>query len=89
MTMDDYVLCSVLAFDDDTLSVQLLHRGGLEACKGVARMIDALSYNGPKRVVESCVQWMPYEAYQAALEDRIDEANAIKKSAEMGLQHKP
>lgn len=64
---DDFVLCSVLAFDDDTLSVQLLHRGTKKSCVDAAEFIDALSYSGPKRVTESCVRWMPYQMYSDVL----------------------
>lgn len=60
---DDFVLCSVLAFDDETLAVQLLHRGTLKSCKETADFIDALSYSGPKKVVESCVRWMPFAGW--------------------------
>jgi hypothetical protein len=67
---DDFVLCSVLAFNDDTLAVQLLHRGTEEECVKAAEFISALSYNGPKRVVESCVRWMPYQTYVDAMRTR-------------------
>jgi hypothetical protein len=70
--LDDFALCSVLAFDDGTLSVQLLQRGALESCKAAAELIDALSYNGPKRVVESCLRWMPWDLYC----EKIAEARA-------------
>lgn len=65
---DDFILCSVLAFSDDTLSVQLLHRGSKSSCIDCAEVISALSYSGPKLVVESCVRWMPWTVYQDALQ---------------------
>lgn len=78
---DDFVLCSVLAFDDDTLSVQLLHRGTKQSCVDTAEFINALSYNGPKRVVESCVRWMPFEAYEAAIRGDIDAATQLERTS--------
>lgn len=68
--MDDFVLLSVLSFDDDTISVQPLHRGSKQSCIEAADLIDALSYSGPKRVVESCVEWMPWPAFEAAIDGR-------------------
>lgn len=67
ISADDFVVCSVLAFDDNTLSVQLLHRGTKESCQETAELISALSYNGPKRVVESCLRWMPWTVYEEAI----------------------
>jgi hypothetical protein len=82
--MSDFACVSVLAFDDDTLSVQLLHRGTLQECKETAELISALSYNGPKRVVESCVRCMPWAAYENAIAGRIDEAREIEASSKAG-----
>lgn len=64
---DDFACYSALLFDDETLSIQLLHRGTKESCEKCASLIDALSYNGPKRVVESCVRWMPWEMYEEGI----------------------
>ena len=68
-TPDDFALYSALLFDDDTLSIQLLHRGTKESCEKTATLISALSYNGPKRVVESHVRWMPWDMYVKGMEE--------------------
>ena len=68
---DDFVLLTVLAFDDDSLGINLIHRGTKESCVKGAELIDAISYNGTKRVVESCVRWMPYAVYQDALAGNV------------------
>jgi hypothetical protein len=53
---DPYHVFSVLDFDDDTISVQELGRGTLQECQRIAELINAVMYNGPKRVRQSLIR---------------------------------
>ncbi len=59
-----HVLASYLLFEDDSLGVQKLHQGTLEECQKTAELIDAVMYNGGKKVKESGVRWMPLATWE-------------------------
>jgi hypothetical protein len=64
---DDFACYSALEFDDQTLAIQLHHRGTRESCEKTAELISALSYNGPKKVIYSGIHWMPWSENEAGI----------------------
>lgn len=62
-----HVLCSVLEFDDGTVSVMPLHRGPLEECEKLATKIPAVCNSTGKRVVSSFLGVPTEEEFDAAM----------------------
>lgn len=62
-----HVLCSVLEFDDGTVSCMEMHRGTLEECKELAGLIPAVCNSTGRRVVESYLAVPTEEDFDAAM----------------------
>ena len=62
-----HVLCSVLEFEDGTMSVMPLHRGTLEECEELATKIPAVCNSTGKRCVSSFLAVSTKEEFDAAM----------------------
>lgn len=53
---EEYHVFSVLDFEDDSISVQKLASGTLKDCQRTSEMINAVMYNGDKKVRQSLIR---------------------------------
>ena len=62
-----HVLCSVMEFDDGTMSVMPLHRGTLAECEELATKIPAICNSTGKRCVSSFFGVLTEEGFNAVM----------------------
>ncbi len=60
--MREFLLTTNLLFDDGSREGQVFHRGTESECLETARLINAISYSGTKRVTESCFLTIPMDS---------------------------
>jgi len=63
-----HVLCSVLEFEDETMSVLPLYRGTLEECRKVALLIPAVCNSTHKKIKSSFMGCPTEEEFDAAVQ---------------------
>lgn len=68
--MNEFVLLSVLEFDEGTWSAQPLHRGDAQSCEDVAQMIGALSYSGGKAVSRGYLKAIDADTFDEMREEQ-------------------
>ena len=56
---DDYIVASVVTFEDGTESVMPLHRGSRKECERVFDLVPAISYSGTKPARAARLAIMP------------------------------
>lgn len=74
--MSDFVLVSVVEYEDDTCDVMELHRGPREDCESVCNRIDVVSVDSVKPVREALTSIVPADEYDVKLQKAIDDGEA-------------